>query len=121
MAQCVQLTTVRIDTTRKLTDASIVALAAAGQLHTLHLTGRRHGFATAAALGALATQCSGLQSLSLGGQRRMSAAAVAALSNLSLHTLMLGCDFKPAEMPQIGTLFEDGFASLKSWVRAPDC
>ena len=121
LAQCVQLTTVRIDTTRKLTDASIVALAAAGQLHTLHLTGSRQGFATAAALSALATQCSGLQSLSLKGQRRMSAAAVAALSNLNLHTLILGCDFQPAEMPQIGTVLENGFASLVSWVRAPDC
>jgi len=114
LVQCKQLESVRLEKTRNLTDVAIEALAAC-PLRTLHLSGRQQGFGTANALANLIQQCPNLQSLLLSGARRMSQAAIKALSTSSLRSLFLSCTFAPLEMQQISKLFSTAFQSLEVW------
>jgi hypothetical protein len=113
---CPRLQKVVIQRSRKLTAASIIALAKLPVLRILYLTGAKEGFATAAACDSLRAGCVQLECLYLEGFRRMGADAMEALSQCTaLRVLNLSGELSREDLPRICAAFSSGFGALRMW------
>ena len=113
---CPRLQKVVIQCSRKLTAASIIALAKLPVLCVLYLTGAKEGFATAAACDSLRAGCAELEFLYLTGFRRMGADAMEALSQCTaLRVLKLHGELSRQDLPRICAAFSSGFGALRMW------
>ncbi len=113
---CPRLQKVVIQCSRKLTAASIIALAKLAALRMLYLWGAKEGFATATACDSLRAGCVHLECLYLGGFRRMGADAMEALSQCTaLRVLKLHGELSREDLERICDTFSSGFGALRMW------